>query len=331
MIRKILVVENDQILRMALQKRLAACRDSFSVITAADGFEATKELEKFPFSLLVTEMIMPRMDGMSLIAHVREHYPDLPIIVASTALAPEIEEKLKAGSVLSCLKKPIRADELITPIKGSLRREADGGIIYDVSPTVFLQLMEMDAKTCSILVLDKASGKGGIVHFVDGRLVDAWVGGRRGIDAACEVFTWEVVTLFIHNGCSPRKNTINSDLQPIIMKAASMRDEAVGPARGGGDDEEENPVISRVKAILLKAGGTDSLTGFAYDDKMSEAAEFLQQIGAAAGFGACLAGALSGPKIDKIFLARKPAPVFTVKADSVQTLMLEKIALGSSL
>ena len=330
MTRKILVVEDDPILRVALQKRLAACRDSFAVATAADGFEAIKKLGEYPFSLLVTNLSLSRMDGKNFIAHVRAEHPDLPIIVVAATQPAAAEEKIRVGGVLAYLAKPLRADELIAHIMNSLRREADGGIMYDVSPTVFLQLMEMEAKTCTIRIFDKASARGGIVHFIDGRLVDARVGERRGIDAACEIFTWEMVTLYIHNGCSPRKDTVNSELQPIIMKAAGMRDEAVDPAPGGRDDEEEDPVITQVRAILLKAGGADCLAGFAFDGRLDRAAGHLQLIGGAAGFGAFRAGLVSGGKHDRLFLSSGPAMTFTVKAASVQPPVLERIRAAVS-
>ena len=326
MIRKILLVDDDLILRMALEKRLAVHRDSFAVVTAADGFEAVKELKRFPFSLIIVDLIMPRMDGMSLIAHIRENYPDLPVIVISAMESPEIKAKITAGGVLAYLGKPFGADDLLPIIMSSLRNEADGGIMYAVSPTVFLQLMEMEAKTCTVRILDKAADQGGMFYFIDGRLVDARVGERQGIDAAYEVFTWDAVTLFIHNGCKPRENAINSDLQPIIMKAVGMKDEAEEFADNGRGEDEGSQFLVRVKSLLLKAGGADCLTGFSYDRKVGRMVDHLQQIGTAAGFGAFQAGLVrSSRKHDIIFLPGQPAPVLTVRAGSIRSQVLERI------
>jgi len=332
MIRKILLVDDDLILRMALEKRLAAYRDSFAVVTAADGFEAVKELKKFPFSLIVVDLIMPRMDGMSLIAHIRENYSDLPIIVISAMESPEIKEKITAGGVLAYLGKPFRADDLVPLIMNSLRNEADGGIMYEVSPTVFLQLMEMEAKTCTVRILDKAADQGGMFHFIDGRLVDARMGERQGIDAAYEVFTWDAVTIFIHNGCKSRINTINSDLQPIIMKAVGMKDEAEDFADNDRGEDEESEFLARVKNLLLKAGGADCLAGVSYDHKVGKIIDHLRQIGTAADFGAFQAGLVRGDgKHDKIFLRGQPVPVFTVRADSIRSQVVGKIRQAAPL
>ena len=86
--------------------------------------------------------------------------------------------------------------------------------------------MEMDAKSCTIRIIDKASRQGGILYFHEGQLLDARVGALHGIEAAYEVFSWDSATIFMRNECEPRANTINSELTPIIMKAVGMKDEA---------------------------------------------------------------------------------------------------------
>jgi len=237
MLRKILFVDDDQILRFAVEKHLATYSDHFSVAVASDGFDAVKKLQSMPFSLVVLDLIMPRMDGMSLIGHIRDNYPDIPIIIVSGMPSERVPQLTEASGIVAYFNKPFQADELVTAIMNTLRKEAEGGIMYDVSPAVFLQFMEMDCKTCTIRILDKTSKQGGILYFIDGGLVDARVGELHGIDAALKIFTWDAVTIFLRNDCPPRPDIINSGLQPIIMKAAGMKDESEDPA----DDEEDPP------------------------------------------------------------------------------------------
>ena len=237
MIRKVLFVDDDQILCSAIEKRLAVFHDAFSVITAGDGFEALKKLQQFSFSVIVLDLVMPRMDGMSLLTHIQAKYPDLPVIIISSTHVGKMKELAEACGAVAYLSKPFVADALVATINSILRKEADGGTMYDVSPTVFLQLMEMDAKTCTIRIFDKITQKGGVLYFIDGQLVDARIGEERGIEAAYTAFTWDFVTLFIHNECPPRKNRINSDLQPIIMKAVGMKDESDDPIQDGDDED----------------------------------------------------------------------------------------------
>ena len=69
MIRKVLFVDDDQILRTAIEQRLSRQSDSFGLVTAVDGFDAVGKLKEHPVSLVVLDLVMPRMDGMSLIEH----------------------------------------------------------------------------------------------------------------------------------------------------------------------------------------------------------------------------------------------------------------------
>ena len=236
MLRKILFVDDDQILRSAVEKHLATHGEHFLAVVASDGFDAVKKLKKTPFSLVILDLIMPRMDGMSLVSHIRDTYPDIPIVIISEMPVAQMQHLAAASDIVAYLSKPFQADELVAIIMHTLRQEAKGGIMHDVSPAVFLQLMEMDAKTCTIRILDKKSKQGGILCFIDGRLVHARIGALRGIDAALKVFTWDAVTIFFRNDCPAREDTINSSLQAIIMKAAGMKDESEE-----SDDEEDQP------------------------------------------------------------------------------------------
>ncbi|MFN2353435.1 MAG: response regulator [Desulfopila sp.] len=225
MVRNVLFVDDDQIMLLAIQKRFAAYSDHFAMLTAGDGFEAVQRLKETSVSLIVLDLKMPRMDGMSLLSHTREKYPDIPVIIVSGYRTAEMYKMAKAQGVIAYISKPFQVDDLGKIIISTLQKEADGGIMHNVSPTVFMQLMEMEAKTCTIRLLNKVSGLGGILFFQEGNLLDARVGEIQGIDAAYRLFTWEDVTIFIQNECAPRQNVINSELQPIIMKAVGMKDE----------------------------------------------------------------------------------------------------------
>ena len=66
--RKVLFVDDDQILQRVTEKSLSAFNDQFELVVANDGFEAIKILEKIQVSLVCMDLIMPRMDGMGLLS-----------------------------------------------------------------------------------------------------------------------------------------------------------------------------------------------------------------------------------------------------------------------
>jgi CheY-like chemotaxis protein len=242
MLRKILFVDDDQILRCAVEKHLATYKEHFLAVVASDGFDAVKMLKKTPFSLVILDLIMPRMDGMSLVSHIRDNYPDIPIVIISGMPVAQMQHLAAASDIVAYLSKPFQADELVSVIMHTLRQEAQGGIMHDVSPAVFLQLMEMDAKSCTIRILDKKSKQGGILCFIDGQLVHARIDALQGMDAALKVFTWDAVTIFLRNDCPAREDTINSGLQAIIMKAAGMKDESEEPEESDVEEDQPSPL-----------------------------------------------------------------------------------------
>ncbi|MDJ0622890.1 MAG: response regulator [Desulfocapsaceae bacterium] len=279
MVRNVLFVDDDQIMLLAVEKRFAAFSDYFTMIKAGDGFEAVQILKDTSISLIVLDLKMPRMDGMSLLSHTREKYPDIPVIIVSGYRTAEMYKLAKAKGVIAYISKPFQVDDLGKIIMSTLQKEADGGIMHNVSPTVFLQLMEMEAKTCTIRILNKTNGMGGILYFIDGNLLDARVGETQGLDAAYKVFGWDDVTIFIQNECTPRDNIINSQLQPIIMKAVGMKDEEEEPLK---PDKEELGDVARAAAEAERKanqnpvndlGNLDLPEEFFVDEEVGEALE----------------------------------------------------------
>ena len=86
--------------------------------------------------------------------------------------------------------------------------------------------MEMEQKTCTIRLEDKLTGSKGVLFFKDGELLDARVNSLQGKQAAYKIFSWDKVTISIQNVCPPIENRIKCDLQPLILEASRLKDEA---------------------------------------------------------------------------------------------------------
>jgi CheY-like chemotaxis protein len=78
---KILVVEDDD----ALGKVVKTCLQRFGheVTCAMDGLSASQILEREPFELMITDLVMPEVEGIELIRRAKGWYPELPIIAIS--------------------------------------------------------------------------------------------------------------------------------------------------------------------------------------------------------------------------------------------------------
>ena len=256
MIKNVLLVDDDRAMLLALQEGFARYSDSFSVLLAGDGIEALECLKRQPVSLVVTDLKMPRVDGFELLATIMANFPDIPVIIITGYSTPEMERLARKGGAVAFVAKPFLIENLARQIVSMLRQEADGGTLHNVSSGVFLQLIEMEQKTCTIRLEEKTSGEKGVLFFVEGELCDARVGERQGEIAAYEIFAWDNVSLAIQNDCTVRQNRINKELSSLLIEGARRSDElkAQRAARhGGGPDQVglERPTEA-LKGVRLK-------------------------------------------------------------------------------
>jgi CheY-like chemotaxis protein len=227
MIKNVLLVDDDREMLIALKEGFQKYKDAFAILLAPDGLKAIESLKKNTISLVVTDLKMPGMDGFELLAHIMEHYPDIPVIIITGYSTPEMERLAREGGAVGYAAKPFLIENLARQVMTTLRKESEGGTLHNVSSGMFLQLVEMEQKTCTIRLEDKFSSKKGILFFHEGELLDARVNDLQGENAAYEIFAWDQVNLSIQNGCALKEKRIHSEMQHLILEAARRKDEDV--------------------------------------------------------------------------------------------------------
>jgi excisionase family DNA binding protein len=108
---KILVVDDEQAVRDLLAKTLTMA--DYEVETASDGPTALDRLHSATYDLLITDLKMPGMDGLSVIREARRQNPDLPVIII-TGYSTEASaiEAINLG-VTGYLTKPFRLPRIL--------------------------------------------------------------------------------------------------------------------------------------------------------------------------------------------------------------------------
>ena len=117
----ILLVEDNPTNTMVARKLLE--KMGHRVGTAADGVEALAALKRDRFDLLLTDVMMPQMDGLTLTQTVRrsgEGYADMPIIALTAATQSEDQERAFAAGVDGFVTKPVSYDRLKSAIVAAL-------------------------------------------------------------------------------------------------------------------------------------------------------------------------------------------------------------------
>jgi len=118
----ILVVEDNRDMTAAL--KLALEMEGYQVLTAADGVEALRILERVTPDLILADIMMPRMNGYELYqtTHQDERWLSIPFIFLT---AKTDKEDIRLGKEMGAddyLVKPVEKEDLIAAVRGKLKR-----------------------------------------------------------------------------------------------------------------------------------------------------------------------------------------------------------------
>jgi YesN/AraC family two-component response regulator len=115
MAARVLVVDDEAYIRDLIRDTLRARQ--YQTGTAANGVEALDILSRGSYDILVTDVVMPGMNGLDLVKQVRRHHPRIHIIVLTGfPRSADIGDFLAEG-VDDFLSKPFRANDLVTVIR----------------------------------------------------------------------------------------------------------------------------------------------------------------------------------------------------------------------
>ena len=121
--RDLLIVDDSRVERLLIEGLLRSQPD-YRVDFAEDGKQALQKLALKSPDLVVTDLVMPEMDGLELVHEMRRHYPNIPVILMTAYGDESIAiEALEAGAA-SYVPKSQRAERLLTTVNRVLERSS---------------------------------------------------------------------------------------------------------------------------------------------------------------------------------------------------------------
>ena len=114
---KILIVDDDPEIGFILKKLLE--RKGHEAVTSLNGNEALKCLELIRFDVVITDLIMPDMDGIEAAIRIRRFLPDCKILLFSgqAATADLLEKARTRGYEFDILAKPVHPQDLLAKLR----------------------------------------------------------------------------------------------------------------------------------------------------------------------------------------------------------------------
>jgi DNA-binding response OmpR family regulator len=117
--KQLLLADDDSNIRALV--RYVMMREGYQVHEAQDGAEAVTVMQQTPIDLAIIDIMMPRMDGLELCEHIREHY-DIPIVMLTAKDHLRDKEQGYLRGTDDYVTKPFEPEELLFRVKALFRR-----------------------------------------------------------------------------------------------------------------------------------------------------------------------------------------------------------------
>ncbi len=185
----ILVVEDNKAFRIMIKKTLE--RAGYKVITAKNGKEGLNSLENQIPDLIISDIVMPEMDGLTFLKEVRKTYPLIPFTLLT--IKSDLKDYSKGYNLgaTDYITKPFEMKTLIKKvqkrlnsyksIQGVIDNKIDTINLAEVSLVDFLHTLEVKKSDCTITIFSK-EGNGTFI-IENGKVKSSDFANLKGKDA----------------------------------------------------------------------------------------------------------------------------------------------------
>ena len=115
---RLLIVDDEAVVRQAFTRILSGAH--CVVDTAADGAEALRKMRERPFDVVLLDLRMPGMDGLSVLRTIKHDWPDSEVIVITGYAALDSAKASVQAGAYDYLAKPVGPDEVLGATHGAL-------------------------------------------------------------------------------------------------------------------------------------------------------------------------------------------------------------------
>ena len=157
MTRRILVVDDDRDMVTTLSDILEL--HGWETSKGYDGAEAVRLAAESHFDFVLTDVRMPRVDGLRALTEIKARSPSTRVILMTAFVGPDLLEKAQDDGALSILRKPVSAAELVAMAKSALRRSRSLLVVDDNEDnlrSLASALLENDVSAIAADTLDDA-------------------------------------------------------------------------------------------------------------------------------------------------------------------------------
>jgi len=152
---KILVADDELSMRQFLEILLK--KEGHEVVCAGDGQEALSSFQRDPVDLVISDIKMPKMDGLELLRKVKEQRPALAVILVTAYASPEDAIAAMKAGAYDYLTKPFKLEEIKSVIHNALEL-TEGQVPVEAPVGIFCNLVGHSTKMVQIYNLIRQVG-----------------------------------------------------------------------------------------------------------------------------------------------------------------------------
>jgi CheY-like chemotaxis protein len=269
---KLLLLDDDEQMLELYQVLLRELPSHPDVTVSNSGARAIALLESEPFTLLITDLRMPKMDGLQVLAIVRRKYPNLRIIVLTGVLDEEYRSRAYALGVDLFWHKPASPEEF-TLFKDCIESLLGLDIVNEggfrgMQSKSLVDLIQLECLSQSSSVLRITQGAlEGKIWIKDGEVIDATAADFKGEEAFKEIMSWKSGNFEILPTEPDHARTITNSYEGLLLDSAQAMDESEGrrgpPAPDHGSPASANSAL----AAMGRFEGVEFILTVPWDEK----------------------------------------------------------------
>jgi len=277
---KILLLDDDPDLLDMYQEILTQLPSRPEIYTASTGARAMAMLESDTFRLLISDLKMPKMDGLQVLSIVRRKYPQLRTVVLTSVVDEQFRSRVYALGVDLFWHKPSTEQEIklfLECLESLLGRETESGF-RGVQSKSLVDIIQLECLSQSSALLRITNGGLiGKIWILNGELIDAEAEELTGEPAFHKILSWRTGMFETLPTEPARPRTILKPYSTLLLESAQALDESRSSSKDGSpvNASSHMTLSSQVEGLefilAMKTGetGTSESRGLENPDRMA--------------------------------------------------------------
>ncbi|MBN2527668.1 MAG: response regulator [Deltaproteobacteria bacterium] len=220
---RILLVDDDPHLLWGVGKFLT--RSGYSVVSCPDGAEAIEVLKDRTFEAMITDIQMPRLNGLALIEWTIQNRPGMKIIAITAFGCSSVQQVLMKKGPILYVEKPFDPKVMIDLLHNeSAANNSFSGNVNDITLFDYIQLVFLTNRKLK-LHITSTDGENGLIYIDNRTACHAECGKLQGEEAFYKCLSFKGGSFVSLPFDEPQARTIQCKGDFLLMDAARLKDE----------------------------------------------------------------------------------------------------------